>query len=419
MKNNKLHSSVVRFLAALPILLGLVLLSRTDLRAQQMSYQPPTPNPKALVIPRMWDEALETAVRQHHPALIFDIDLIDSNSLKIRDNLLTDSSVIKYITENFILGMDDFSVDPPPSVGFDSLRHLGERLTGLERTYHIVLRPCVLVLMPDSTELDRIPFPQELDAPGFIARVKEIMAGKNTIAAYRETFYRDTNSIPNRAALIEQYELRSCYDSVLYHLGGLGANKTSREVALDAQTRYSYMRLKIEGNPNPMFSFFEQLGRSGDDSIRYLAGLHDVLEHFLSKKKSDSAGIFFERIMAFTHDRNPDLLNDYAWELANHTRRDSLALVLVNEAIAKAPDEPNYYDTRALVMYSLQRPEEAVRDAEKALNLSKPEDASYFSDRLKMYKEQLELKLHPKPEKEKSGEDGTPVDKKSTKKSPK
>ena len=385
------------------VIAAFCLLSVAIAMAQADRVQPIDPAKPPLTIPMMWDQAFEQAVARHKPALIFDLDYIDSSSIVVRDRILADPSVQKYLTENFVLGLDDFSVDPPPSVGFDSLRHLGLRLSGLEEKYHIVLRPCVIILLPDSSELDRIPYPHELDAAGFVTRVQEIMMGKHTIAAYREEFYKDPTSIKNREALIEQYQFRSNYDSVLFHLAALGANKESPLVALDARTRYAYMRLKIEGNTDAMYELMGSLGRSGDDSIRYLNALHDMLDHFLGAKKPDSTSVYYETIMNFTHDRSPDLLNDWAWDLVNHTHQTEKALALVKEAIAKRPDSPDYYDTKALIDYSLNRPESALKDAEQAAKLASTEDTGYFNGQVEIYREQLQEKMHPKPKTDPEG----------------
>jgi tetratricopeptide (TPR) repeat protein len=94
----------------------------------------------------------------------------------------------------------------------------------------------------------------------------------------------------------------------------------------------------------------------------------------------------FERIMAFTSVRDPDLLNDYAWNLANETKDWNHALALVDEAIGKNAREPNYYDTRALVNAQLNRFDEAVHDSQTALRYASGNDVAYFKDRVEYFK---------------------------------
>src|SRR5439155_2081992 len=109
-------------------------------------------------IRRMFDEALAASYKSHRPVLAFDIDYtVDSTSKYVKDKLLRDAEVMIYLTKNFELALHDYSVDPPPEVGFDSLRNLGHRLDMLEKGYRIISRPTAIIINPDSTEIERIP----------------------------------------------------------------------------------------------------------------------------------------------------------------------------------------------------------------------------------------------------------------------
>src|SRR5689334_11973451 len=84
----------------------------------------------------MWDEALAAAKKSGRPALIFNVDYVDSVSIVFRDRILRDLDVQSFLNNTFELGANDYSTDPPPSVGMDSLRKLGLRFDGLEKGYN-------------------------------------------------------------------------------------------------------------------------------------------------------------------------------------------------------------------------------------------------------------------------------------------
>lgn len=340
-------------------------------------------------IDRLWDVALAASHRSGKPALIFDVDYVDSTSKALRDNVIANARVRHFIDSAFEVGIVDFSVDPPPSVGFDSLRNLGNRLDGLEKQYQIVVRPTVILLRSDGSEIDRISFANKLNAPQFITRVQDIMAGRNTLESYRKAFYADTTSLESRMALIEQYEERSKYDSVLRQLEVLKEMKQYPQVSKQAALRYGYMRMQVEGNLSGIKKVMASLGHSGEDSILNLNILADLLTFYKNHKLYDSAAHYYDAIMAVTGVRDPDFLNEFAWNLASYTTQLDSALMLINEAMAKRPNEPNYYDTRALIHFRRKERTEARKDAELALANSPAgkEDKEYFEAQLKYYKE--------------------------------
>jgi len=358
------------------------------------------PNPDGAHIDRLWDETLVAAEKSKRNAIIFDVDYVDTLSIAFKNNVLSDRRVQQFIRDSFEVGIVDFSVDPPPEVGFDSLRNLGNRLDGFERRYEIVIRPTVMLLRPDGSEIDRIPFANKYTPETFIERVKEILQGRNTLESYRQLFLADTTSLVNRFALINQYEERSKYDSVLRQLEVVMNMKDHPDIAREAGLRYSYMRLQVEHNPEPLKSFITTLGHTGEDSLVLYNNYADLLEFYKGAKKLDSAAIYYEKIMELTGKRDPDLLNEYAWNLANYTKRWDKALALINEAIQLKPNDPNFFDTRAFIQFVRKERSAAVKDAERALELT-PKDSSddqkYFEERLKYYRDH-EHDKDPEPE---------------------
>jgi Flp pilus assembly protein TadD len=107
--------------------------------------------------------------------------------------------------------------------------------------------------------------------------------------------------------------------------------------------------------------------------------------------------------MAFTGTRDPELLNDYAWHIANYARSVDTALSMINEAIAKDSTNPNFYDTRAKVYTRLNRFDDAIRDEETAISFAEKDDKSYFEQQETGYKNlKAEAENPPKPAPEQS-----------------
>jgi hypothetical protein len=338
---------------------------------------------------RMWDDAVNLAKTTNRSVLVFDVDYVDTNSIYFRDSVLGNPAVKSFVNANFILALNDFSVDPPLTVGFDSLRHLGQRLSGLEELHHIVLRPTALLLRADSTEIDRITLPNKLTPTQFIDRLKEIVAGRNTLGSAIATFWQDTLSIANRITLVNAFEERSMYDSVIRHLDVIRSLKAYPAMAQEAGLKYGYMRLKVEGKVVPLMRELEKLGHTGADSITRVTGLSDIIQFFVAKKRIDSAAKYYQKIFDFTGKRDPDLLNDYAWQLNTYSHLQDSALALVNEAILQNSQEPNYYDTRAKIQFYRNERKLAVEDEKKAYQFAATEDKEWFQKQVDYYVERV------------------------------
>jgi hypothetical protein len=339
---------------------------------------------------RFWDDALAASKRSGRPALVFNIDLADSASRIFRDSILRKKDIQQYLSDNFELGINDFSIDPEPSVGFDSLRQLGLRLSGFEERYKIVVRPTAIVLRPGGFEIDRIPFPNQMTPQQFLERIEEIRQERNIIGDFVRAFWDDTSSEVKRLDLIERFEARSEYDSVIYHLDVVRQTSASPDIRRKAAIRYAYLRFQVEGNVVPLRKFIYSLTPVGEDSILYLTGLQDILAFYQARKKVDSSAAVFEEILQFTKSRNSDLLNEYAWELANYGRRLDYALELVNEALEHRADDENFYDTRGLIYLLQKKYDLAHADAARALELADEEEKKYFQERVDFYKKRLE-----------------------------
>jgi Tfp pilus assembly protein PilF len=179
------------------------------------------------------------------------------------------------------------------------------------------------------------------------------------------------------------------YDSVLKHLVSLSAMTNEPQLSREASLRYSYLKLNVEGKTAPLRRLLDSFTRSKQDSSQWVTSMLDLLGYYQKKKQVDSVEVFYHRIFDYTGERDPDLLNNFAWELVNFTGKYDTALALVSDAVKARPNESNFYDTRALIDTKLHHWPEAVSDATKALNLAAEEDKPFFQKQLDEYLRQM------------------------------
>ncbi len=353
-------------------------------------------------IKTFWDDAIKASQKSHRPVLAFNVDFVDPKSIYVRDKLLRDPELMIYLTKNFELALHDYAVDPPPEVGFDSLRTLGSRLDKLEKGYNIVSRPTAIIINSDSSEIERIPDLQNYSTDQFIKILNEYLAGKNTIGSLSKEFWSDPKNLEKHKRYLDRMMVRFDYDSILYHYDLLAHNPhfgQTPQVMKEGAAEYAYLRFKQEGNVFELKKWLATLDRHTDSTL-ILAGLKDVLEYYQGRKKIDSMAVSYHNIFSFTGERDPDLLNNFAWDYANFSKSYDSAMVYVNDAIAKDSKNANYYDTRALINYDSKEYDAAIRDAKLALKYSKKDDKDYFKERVEYFEKEKKRITAEVPSKE-------------------
>lgn len=352
-------------------------------------------------IKKFWDDALGASKISGRPVLVFNVDYVDSQSISLRDNILRIKKVQDYLNETFELAVNDFATDPPPTVGWDSLRNLGLRLDHIEKGYLIAVRPTALLLRPDSLEIDRISHPENLTPDEFIQKLKDLLAGKGTLEAVRKQFWRDTNNMEVRFKYIEKLVERSVYDSTVRHLSVVAEDKQYGALAKESGKRLAEMRFSTERNPKYLAKWITTVSKNNrQDSIDILNAHYAILEHWQREKKVDSLIVWYEKVFSFVGAREADLLNNYAWDVVSYSTKYDTAMALVMEALALDRNQANYYDTKALIHFKKYEGKLAVEASEMALALAPKEENAYFTDRVRFYKKEFEFEELEKQDKE-------------------
>jgi hypothetical protein len=359
---------------------------------KKTSAKKPEPVRDQFPIAIMWDEAVAIAKTSGRPALIFNVDYVDSVSIAFRDKILRNLEVQSYLNNTFELGVNDFSVDPPPSVGMDSLRNLGLRLDALEKGYKIPLRPTAIIIKGDGKEVDRIVHPERMSPEEFITTLKDYLAGRNTLAQYREKFWRGASSDSLHLLYLNKLADHEQMDSMLWHLSELSRTAKNPLLRREAAKQHAYIQFQTSGSPSYVDQWIATLDPK-QDSLEIYDALSNLLEYHERTKKVDSIAAAYERIFTFTGDRDPDLLNNYAWDLTNFSKRFDTAMTLINEAIGKNASNPNYYDTRALIWFFREDLDSAAADSRKAYSVAVTnEDKDYYRQRMEFYEKEAKDK---------------------------
>jgi Flp pilus assembly protein TadD len=102
--------------------------------------------------------------------------------------------------------------------------------------------------------------------------------------------------------------------------------------------------------------------------------------------KSKSADYQFNKALSL-NPYNPDMLNNYAYSLADRGERLSFADSLISKALSSNPNQPGYLDTKAWVLYKMGTYKEAASFAERAVSLD-PTSKGFLEHLLAIYDKQ-------------------------------
>jgi hypothetical protein len=334
----------------------------------------------------MWDDAVMASTKSGKPAVVFDLDLADSASIKLATTIIRSNRFHAYVRQNFEAALNDFAADPPPSVGLDSLRNLGWRLSGLEKTYGIAKRPCIIVIGKDKAEMDRIAVPQVMNATQLERQLYDILNDRNTLHSAVVKFWKDTTDLAARWKLIDMFALRSRYDSSVRHLSAIRSDKVHLKDARRAWLQLADLRLHIEGVTEPSKSLIASLSnKKGEDTLGTML-IEQLIFFYQQKKIPDSVVAMYDLYYKFKGKRTANILNEEAWYLATSTSMQDLAMKLINEAIAINPKDANLLDTRALIHANLEEYDRAIKDEQHAVSIATQKDKPDFEKQLQYLK---------------------------------
>ena len=313
----------------------------------------------------------------------------------------TDQRVIEFAKKNLI------------SKKIDAEKNNGPQQ---KKKYRVKGYPTILLLDSEGNEIDRIigyrP-PEE-----FFNELNRIKNRENTLSDLITRYKQSINNSSVKIDLAEKYILMNLPDSARSLLDNIYSyQKKKHQLDFSVSFNLSQLYYKIRSLDRSI-EILDQIVESGVDSsdIAYFfrllykskrgSDIDALLEYaelsenidrkqksywqiirILKKHKRDpslEAELYLKVIDLYTSDYKylPSLLNSFAWRMTELEKNLDIALVKINKALEYGEDI-KILDTKAEVLWKLNRSEEAVEIIEKCI-LSDPQN-KYYKDQKKKF----------------------------------
>ena len=313
----------------------------------------------------------------------------------------TDQRVIEFAKKNLI------------SKKIDAEKNNGPQQ---KKKYRVMGYPTILLLDSEGNEIDRIigyrP-PEE-----FFNELNRIKNRENTLSDLITRYKQSINNSSVKIDLAEKYILMNLPDSARSLLDNIYSyQKKKHQLDFSVSFNLSQLYYKIRSLDRSI-EILDQIVESGVDSsdIAYFfrllykskrsSDIDALLEYaelsenidrkqksywqiirILKKHKRDpslEAELYLKVIDLYTSDYKylPSLLNGFAWRMTELEKNLDIALVKINKALEYGEDI-KILDTKAEVLWKLNRSEEAVEIIEKCI-LSDPQN-KYYKDQKKKF----------------------------------
>jgi len=313
----------------------------------------------------------------------------------------TDQRVIEFAKKNLI------------SKKIDAEKNNGPQQ---KKKYRVKGYPTILLLDSEGNEIDRIigyrP-PEE-----FFNELNRIKNRENTLSDLITRYKQSINNSSVKIDLAEKYILMNLPDSARLLLDNIYSfQKKKHQLDFSVSFNLSQLYYKIRSLDRSI-EILDQIVESGVDSsdIAYFfrllykskrsSDIDALLEYAelsenidrkqksywqiirtLKKHKRDpslEAELYLKVIDLYTSDYKylPSLLNSFAWRMTELEKNLDIALVKINKALEYGEDI-KILDTKAEVLWKLNRSEEAVEIIEKCI-LSDPQN-KYYKDQKKKF----------------------------------
>ena len=313
----------------------------------------------------------------------------------------TDQRVIEFAKKNLI------------SKKIDAEKNNGPQQ---KKKYRVMGYPTILLLDSEGNEIDRIVGyrpPEE-----FLNELNRIKNRENTLSDLITRYKQNINNSSVKIDLAEKYILMNLPDSARSLLDNIYSyQKKKHQLDFSVSFNLSQLYYKIRSldrsieildqivdsgvDSSDIAYFFRLLyksKRSSDiDALLEYAELSENIDRkqksywqiirILKKYKREpdlEAELYLKVIDLYTSDYKylPSLLNSFSWRMTELEKNLDIALVKINKALEYGEDI-KILDTKAEVLWKLNRSEEAVEIIEKCI-LSDPQN-KYYKDQKKKF----------------------------------
>ena len=297
----------------------------------------------------------------------------------------TDERVIDFAKQNLISKKIDAEKDSGPEQ---------------KKKYRVRGYPTILLLDTDGNEIDRIVGYRPPDE--FLNELNRIKSRDNTISDLKYRHKQEPDHYPTQIALAKKYVLVNLPDSasqLLDNLYDVQQNKSQLDFSVALILGQLYYQI---GSLDRSIQILDQIVESGVDSsdtgyffglmykARKTSDIDDLLQYadfsenkdrkkqsywqiirILKKQKRDpdlEAELYLKAIALYGSEYKylPSLLNSFAWRMTVLEKNLDIALEKINQALESGEDL-RILDTKAEVLWKLNRTEEAVQVIEKCI----------------------------------------------------
>ena len=297
----------------------------------------------------------------------------------------TDERVIEFAKQNLISKKIDAEKDSGPEQ---------------KKKYRVRGYPTILLLDTDGNEIDRIVGYRPPDE--FLNELNRIKSRDNTISDLKYRHKQEPDHYPTQIALAKKYVLVNLPDSasqILDNLYDVQQNKSQLDFSVALILGQLYYQI---GSLDRSIQILDQIVESGVDSsdtgyffglmykARKTSDIDDLLKYadfsenkdrkkqsywqiirILKKQKRDpdlEAELYLKAIALYNSEYKylPSLLNSFAWRMTVLEKNLDIALEKINEALESGEDL-RILDTKAEVLWKLNRVEEAIQVIEKCI----------------------------------------------------
>ena len=313
----------------------------------------------------------------------------------------TDQRVIEFAKKNLI------------SKKIDAEKNNGPQQ---KKKYRVMGYPTILLLDSEGNEIDRIVGYRPSDE--FLNELNRIKNRENTLSDLITRYKKNINNSSVKIDLAEKYILMNLPDSARLLLDNIYSyQKKKHQLDFSVSFNLSQLYYKIRSLDRSI-EILDQIVESGVDSsdIAYFyrllykskrsSDIDALLEYaelsenidrkqksywqiirILKKYKREpdlEAELYLKVIDLYTSDYKylPSLLNSFAWRMTELEKNLDIALVKINKALEYGEDI-KILDTKAEVLWKLNRSEEAVEIIEKCI-LGDPQK-QYYKDQKKKF----------------------------------
>ena len=238
--------------------------------------------------------------------------------------------------------------------------------------------PSLVFINKDGQEIDRIVgFREPSD---YLNSIKKISSNIETFFSLRNQYFSGKHSIELLSMLANKYDQQSKLDSANILYNKLSTYKLSKEMKYEVEYFKSKYQLSKNNDPSLITDYINTY--TGSPYIKK-AFLRKISFFRIQENKGFEIKTYVEAISSFPNDYS--LLNRYAWRMTELGANLVDALNKSSHAISLIEDEKEkamVIDTKAEILWKLNRFEESVDEIDKALRID-PENSYYIKQKSK------------------------------------